>query len=94
MCIELCHQLAKQRMREKRGVSGSQNARELVIESLELYMVNPCHVVGSKHTVYFARNKIKGADVVGSIHDVTSLTNRFPKLINLFREQGNLYSIF
>ena len=22
-------------------------------------MTNPCHVIGSKHTVYFARDKIK-----------------------------------
>ena len=45
--------------------------------------INPCHVVGYKHTVYFARNKIKGADVVGSINHVTFLTNRFPKVISL-----------
>ena len=51
------------------AVCGSQNLRELV--------------VGSKHTVYFARDKIKDADVVGSINHVTSLTNRFPKLISL-----------
>ena len=40
-------------------------------------------MVGSKHTDYFAQDKIKDADVVGSINHVTSLTNRFPKLIGL-----------
>ena len=48
-----------------------------------VYIVNPCHLIGSKHTVYFARDKIKGADVVGSINHVTLLTNRFLKLISL-----------
>ena len=42
-----------------------------------VYMVNPCHVIGSKHTVYFAWYKIKGADVGGSIKHVTLLINRF-----------------
>ena len=40
-------------------------------------------MIGSQHTVYFARDKIKGADVVGSVNHVTSLTNRFPKLFSL-----------
>ena len=48
-----------------------------------VYIVNHCHVIVSKHTLYFARDKIKGADVVGSINHVTSLTNRFSKLISL-----------
>ena len=48
-----------------------------------VYMAYPCHVIGSKHTVYFARDKINGADVVGSINHVTLLTNRFSKLISL-----------
>ena len=46
-------------------------------------MVNPSHVIGSKHTVYFARDKIKSVDVVGSINHVTFMTNKFPKLISL-----------
>ena len=48
-----------------------------------VYIVKPCHVIGSQHTVYFVRNKIKGAGVVGSINNVISLTNMFPKLISL-----------
>ena len=40
-------------------------------------------MIGSKHTVYFARNKIEDADVVGSINHVTFLTNRFSRLISL-----------
>ena len=40
-------------------------------------------VIGSKHTVYFAQDKIKCADVVGSINHVTFLTNSFSKLISL-----------
>ena len=50
---------------------------------LRVYMANPCHVIGSKHPVYFAWDKIKGADVVGSINHVTFLTNRFLKQISL-----------
>ena len=46
-------------------------------------MINLCHVVGSKHTVYFVLDKIKGADVVGSINHLTFLTNRFSRLISL-----------
>ena len=46
-------------------------------------MANPCHVIGSKHTFYFARDKIKGADVVGSINHMTFQTNRFPKPTSL-----------
>ena len=49
----------------------------------KVYTGNPCHAVGSKHTVYFARDKIKGAGVVGNINRVTFLTNRFSKLISL-----------
>ena len=71
MCIELCVTSLQ-----------SQNVRELVIGSRE-YMANPCHVIGSKHTVYFAWDKIKGVDVVRSINHVTFLTNRFSKLISL-----------
>ena len=41
-------------------------------------------MVGSKHTVDFARDKIMGADVVGSINPVTFLANRFSKLISLW----------
>ena len=48
-----------------------------------VYMANPCHVIVSKHTVYFAWDKIKGADVVRSINHETFLTNRFSKLISL-----------
>ena len=40
-------------------------------------------MVGSKHTVYFAWDKIRGADIVGSINDMTFLNNRFSKLISL-----------
>ena len=29
-----------------------------------VYIASPCHVVGSEHTIYFARDKIKGVDVV------------------------------
>ena len=50
---------------------------------LRVYIANPCHVISSKHTVYFACNKTKGADIVGSINHMTSLTNRFLKLISL-----------
>ena len=50
---------------------------------VESNIINPFHVVGTKHTVYLARDKIKGADVVGSINHVTFLTNRFSKLISL-----------
>ena len=46
-------------------------------------MINPCHVVGFKTTVYFAQNKIKGADVAVSINHVAFLTNIFSKLISL-----------
>ena len=61
-------------------------------------MANPCHVIGSKHTVYFARDEINGADVVGSINNVIFLTNRFsnitfPELQNWsFTIKGNLVS--
>ena len=48
-----------------------------------VYIVKPCDVIGSKHTAYFAQDKIKGPDVFRSINHVTSLTNRFPKLFNL-----------
>ena len=48
-----------------------------------VYIANPCHVIGSKHTVYCARDKIKGADVVGCINHVTFLTNRFSRLMSL-----------
>ena len=48
-----------------------------------VYIANPCHVVGSKHTVYFAYNKIKGADVVESTNHVTFLTNGFSRRISL-----------
>ena len=48
-----------------------------------VYIVKPCHVFGSKPTVYFAQDKIKGVDIVGSINHVTFLTNRFPKQISL-----------
>ena len=41
------------------------------------YVVKSCHMVGSKHTVYFAWDKIKVTDIVGSINHVTSLTNSF-----------------
>ena len=41
------------------------------------------HVIGSKHSVYFAQDKIKGADIVGNTNHMTSLTNRLPKLISL-----------
>ena len=44
-----------------------------------VYIVKPCHMIGSKHTVYFAWDKIKGADIVGSTNGVTTLTNRFSK---------------
>ena len=40
-------------------------------------------MVGSKHTVDFAWDKIEGVDIVGSINHVTFLTNRFSKLISL-----------
>ena len=50
---------------------------------LRVYIANPCHAIGSKHTVYFARDKIKGASLVGSINHLTFLTNRFSKLISL-----------
>ena len=40
-----------------------------------VYIANSCHMIGSKHTVYFALDKIKGADVVGNINHVTFLTN-------------------
>ena len=53
------------------------------VEGARDVIVIPCHVVGSKHTVYFVQDKIKGADVVGSRNHVTSLTNKFPKLISL-----------
>ena len=40
-------------------------------------------MVGSKHTIYFALDKIKGADIVQSINHMTFLTNRFLRLISL-----------
>ena len=46
-------------------------------------MINPCHVIGSKHPVCFVQDKIKGVDVDGSINPVTFLTNRFSRLISL-----------
>ena len=48
-----------------------------------VYIVKPCQVIGSKHTVYFVQDKIKGADIVGGINRVTSPTNRFSKIISL-----------
>ena len=48
-----------------------------------MYISKPCHAIGSKHTVYFTRDKIKDADIVGSINHVISLTNKFLKLISL-----------
>ena len=48
-----------------------------------VYIVKPCHVISFKHTIYFVRDEIKGADIVGSIYHMTSLTNRFLKLISL-----------
>ena len=41
-----------------------------------VYIVKPFHVIGSKHTVYFVQDKIKGADLVESINHVTFLTNQ------------------
>ena len=46
-------------------------------------MANSCQVIGSKHTVYFAWDKIKSADVVGGINQGNFLTNGFLKLISL-----------
>ena len=46
-------------------------------------MANPCHVFGSKHTIYFARDKIKCANVGGSINHMTFLNIRFSKLVSL-----------
>ena len=48
-----------------------------------VYIINPCYVISFKHTFYFARDKIKCADVVESINHVTFLTNRFLRLISL-----------
>ena len=40
-------------------------------------------MISSKHIIYFAWDKIKGVDIVGSINHVTFLTNRFSKLTSL-----------
>ena len=40
-------------------------------------------MIGSKHIVYSARDKIIGTGIFGSTHHVTSMTNRLPKLISL-----------
>ena len=48
-----------------------------------VYIIVPCHVVGSKHTVKFAWDKIKCTDIVDIINHVTFLTNRFSRLISL-----------
>ena len=56
--------------------------RKRAIEIVE-YIEVPCHVTGSKHKIYYARDKIKCADTVGDTRHGISLSNRFPKLINL-----------
>ena len=72
-----------QNVRENESCLCKSKCKRASYWKLRVYRVKLCHVIGSKRIVYFARDKIKGVDIVGSINHVTSLTNRFPKLINL-----------
>ena len=73
----VCHKLAKPSCLWK------SKCKRMSYWKSRVYMANPCHVISTKHTVYFAQDKIKGTDVVGRINYTTFLTNRFSKLINL-----------
>ena len=72
-----CHLLAKPSCLWK------SNCKRMSYWKTTVYMANPCHVIGSKRTVYFAQDKLKGADVVESINNMTFLTNSFSRLISL-----------
>ena len=84
VCFWSCVSLAGIRnVRENESCLWKLKCKRASYWKFRVYIVKPCHVIGSKNTVYFAQDKIKGADVVGSINLVTFLTNRFPKLISL-----------
>ena len=82
LCVLNCVSLAGKAKNERKGscLWKSKWKRASYWKS-RVYIVKPCHVVSSKHTVYFARDK--SADVGATINHVTSLTNWFPKLISL-----------
>ena len=61
-----------------------------------VYISKPYHVIGSKHAVYFARDKIKGVDVVRGIDHETSLTKKVSKFGDLSRgwSEGSLFNSY
>ena len=56
-----CHLLAKP------SCLGKSKCMRMSYWRSRVYIANPCYEISSKHTVYFARDKIKGVDAVGSI---------------------------
>ena len=68
---------------ELRVTSRELECKRVSYRKSRVYKVKPYQLLGCKRTIYFARNKIKGTDIVRSTNNVTSLTNRFPKLISL-----------